>query len=233
MIFFFNLKQEKRGKKNIKHQIKRSFFFPPGFSCITEWQLPPRHTVIIAVVSITSESEHIWLHLVALISLYGRLRVQWDVQKTRLWACLRVQACMREVCAALYASLNALSLSAGVDVCAHVCPYDGGRWGAWGWVARAGIKHARSTSQRLGGPSPALTATHVKPRLHGKKKMGQWNTTHSRTHRIHTRAPVSTQRITVCQSRQCLVACLRPAFSAPPRTSSCRTDTSSGPEQRD
>lgn len=93
---------------------------------------------------------------------------------------------MREVCAALYASLNALSLSAGVDVCAHVCPYDGGRWGAWGWVARAGIKHARSTSQRLGGPSPALTATHVKPRLHGKKKWVS-GTQRTRAHIEYTR----------------------------------------------
>lgn len=144
-------------------------FFPQIFHA-SQNDSCPCHTVIIAVVSITSESEHIWLHLVALISLYGRLRVQWDVQKTRLGACLRVQACMREVCAALYASLNALSLSVGVDVraCARIyaCMMEGG--GGEG-VARAGIKHARSTSQRLEGPSPALTATHVNP-VYTKKK---------------------------------------------------------------
>lgn len=43
-------------------------------------------------------------------------------------------------------------------------------------VEELGFKHTRSTSQRLGGPSPALMATHVNPTI---QKMGQWNTTHS------------------------------------------------------
>lgn len=85
-------------------------------------------------------------------------------------------------------------------VCAHVCLCDGGG-------GRAGIKHTRSTSQRLGGPSPALMATHVNPTT---QKIGQWNTTHSRTQMYTHMHQVSTQRITVCQSRQCLVARLRP-----------------------
>lgn len=69
---------------------------------------------------------------------------------------------------------------------------------------------------------------HVNPTT---PKIGQWNTTLSQTRRNknlkstynyiniythrerQTRASVSTQTISVCQSRQCLVARLRPAFN--------------------
>lgn len=119
---------------------------------------------------------------------------------------VHVSVCMHAwgKCALCCMSECTFSVSLRGCVCAHVCLYDGGG-------GRAGIKHTRSTSQRLGGPSPALMATHVNPTT---QKIGQWNTT--RTHRhiyIHTHAPVSTQRITVCQSRQCLVARLRPTFN--------------------
>lgn len=112
------------------------------------------------------------------------------------------------VCAAVHTKsvrctvcLTALSLSVCVDVCAHVCLYDGGG-------GRAGIKQTRSTSQRLGGPSPALMATYVNPTT--PKNRSVEHNTHRDAQTTH--APVSTQRA-VCQARHCLVARLRPTFN--------------------
>lgn len=86
-----------------------------------------------------------------------------------------VQACMSEVCAGLSECTLAVCLRGCVY--AHVCLHDGGGGRAW-------IKHTRSTSERLGGPSPAPMATHVNPT---NQKIGQWNTTHSHTQTdIHT-----------------------------------------------
>lgn len=70
--------------------------------------------------------------------------------------CMPVSASMHDRSVCCIVCLNAFSVSVSVDVCVrtHVCLLDGGG-------GRAGIKHTRSTSQRLGGPSPALMATHV------------------------------------------------------------------------
>lgn len=69
--------------------------------------------------------------------------------------CMPVCASMHDGSVCCIVCLSAFSVSVSVDVCVctHVCPLDGG--------GRAGIKHTRSTSERLGGPSPALMATHV------------------------------------------------------------------------
>lgn len=141
----------------------------------------------------------------------------------RVCVCLCVQACVREVwgCTVCLTTLT-ICLHGCVCVCVCTCSPVQRRG-----VEELGLKRTRSTSQRLGGPSPALVP-HVNPTT---PKIGQWNTTLSQTRRnkilkntyiyinnyIHTerqtRASVSTQRITVCQSRQCLVARLRPAFN--------------------
>lgn len=104
-----------------------------------------------------------------------------------------------KVCAVLYVWVHSLLVC--MDVCAHVCLYDGGG-------GRAGIKQTRSTSQRLGGPSPALMATYVNPTT--PKNRSVEHNTHRDAQTTH--APVSTQRITVCQARHCLVARLRPTL---------------------
>lgn len=115
--------------------------------------------------------------------------------------CMFLCASMRKRSVCCTVCLTALSVSVSARMCVRACMPVRRRGG------RAGIKHTRSTSQRLGGPSPALMATHV----NSKNRSVEHNTlTHTD---IHTHAPVSTQRITVCQSRQCLVACLRPTLN--------------------
>lgn len=119
--------------------------------------------------------------------------------------------------------LNALSVVCLPGcVCAHVCLYDGGG-------GRAGIKHTRSTSERLGGPSPALMATHVNPTT---QKIGQWNTTHSHTD-IHTHIHQYQLKESQSASRASALSPVCDPRSTLPRTSSRGTDTSSGLEQQD
>lgn len=187
-------------KQQVSHQVIITDIFH-----LTQYDSCLCLILVIVFNCIMSACEHICLDLVVHISQYGTLRVYSYVWKNMIM-CMFLCACMhawgkRALCCM---SECTFSVSLRGCVCAHVCLNDGGG-------GRAGIKHTRSTSQRLGGPSPALMATHVNPTT---QKIGQWNTTHTHRHiYIHTHAPVSTQRITVCQSRQCLVARLRPTFN--------------------
>lgn len=113
-----------------------------------------------------------------------------------------VQACVRQVCAAAYCMSDCtFSICLHGRVCAHMdaCMMERGEEE----VEELGLKPTRSTSQRLGGPSPALMATHVNPTTPKNRSVEHNTRTDIYTHsERRTHAPVSTQRITVCQSRQ-------------------------------
>lgn len=187
------------------------------FSFSTEWQLPPAALWLLYLIV-----SWVWAHMVG--SGCSRFSI-WKNEN----ALIRVEkASMHERSVRCTVCLNAISVSVSVDVCAcaHVCLYDGGG-------GRAGIKHTRSTSQRLGGPSPALVATHVNPTT---QKIGQWNTTLSHTE-THTRRYTHMHQYQLKESQSASRAsALSPVCdprSTLPRTPSCRTDTSSGLEQQD
>lgn len=211
-------------KQSSKYQIKWPFL---TFFIQHRMTVAPCCIVIIVFDSIMSEYEHIWLDLVVHVSPYGRMRMHWYVWKNKIM-CMSVCASMHERSVRCTVCLNAISVSVSVDVCAcaHVCLYDGGG-------GRAGIMHTRSTSQRLGGPSPTLMATHVNPTT---QKIGQWNTTHSHTEtrtRRYTHMHQYQLKESQSASRASALSPVCDPRSTLPRTSSCRTDTSSGLEQQD
>lgn len=96
---------------------------------------------------------------------------------------------------------------------------------------RAGIKHARSTSQRLGGP-PSCYHGHTCKLDYPKNRSVEHNTlTHTHTDRHTCTSINSKNRSLPVAPVPCRPVC--DPRSTLPRTSSCRTDTSSGLEQQD
>lgn len=189
-------------KEVVEHQIKSSSL---------AWM-----TVAPAAVILVSTYGWTWLLAFPYVDDWERI----DMCSNRDCACLCVQACMRKVCAVLYVWKRFQCLSVEMCVCARVRMYDGGG-------GRAGIKHARSTSQRLGGP-PSCSHGHTCKLDYPKNRSVEHNT----LAQIDTHAPVSTQNRSLPVAP---VSC-RPVCdprSTLPRTSSCRTDTSSGLEQQD
>lgn len=126
-----------------------------------------------------------------------------------------VQACVRQVCAVAYCMSDCtfcICLHGRVCVRAHGRLYDGEGEEE---VEELGLKPTRSTSQRLGGPSPALMATHVNPTT-PKNRSVEHNTRtdiytqrerDARMHRYQLKESQSASRAS------CLVARLRPTFN--------------------